>query len=399
MKLLLIAVSSLAAFAGLASASLTLVPQPSDDDARRLRLEPEFGSLFTNASFVRDPAYKKDLTELNEMVVALNGGIRRSNSAKAAAASPHDAHGRHYCVGNAWGPHRTRIFENRMDCNIEGWTTLVSFCVPKTIVKSKFLLKIDGCVGKAENPTRSMYFSDSKNCNRDGWSHDFSLATQTTKDLSGLHFLRVWQAWGPHRINFSPGGDNLTSSGWIYRDYIPAYTITYPTTPSGIETLKPILKKAVTLHKRILPILLSAVFTITMAAIAQQALEHLRHDAYNPAQGEVFQNFDDVEAVQSLSQELMGRRVPIQLTRGERVPGGFEGHMVTIHLVVNGSEGAIVSMDENVNFGRSWIREAILRSMMNREPVTLFRARDMNTHRYRGYLYSESGGQVDLGLQ
>ena len=390
------------AFAGLAYSAGPIpasVPIANDDDMRRMRLEPEFASLFTNASFTRDPAYKKDLAELNEMIAALNGGVRRSNSAKAAAAQQHSAHGRHYCVGYAWNPHRTRIFENRMDCNVEGWTTLVSFCVPKKIVASPSLPKIDGCVGKADNPRRSMYYSDSKNCDRNGWSHDFSLATQTTKDLTGLHFLMVWQAWEPHRIQFSHGGDDLTSSGWTYRSYIPAYTITYPLTPSGIQTARPLVKKAMALHKRLLPLLLAAAFSITMAALAQRALEHLQHDEYNPAQGDNFQAFDDIEAVRSLSRELMHREVPVRLRRTERVPGGFEGHMVTIQLFVDGMVGAIVSMDENINFGRAWIRQAITRSMMDRTPVTLFRGVDRDTGRFRGFLYIESGGQIDLGLQ
>ncbi|KAF9384027.1 hypothetical protein CPB97_006002 [Podila verticillata] len=109
------------------------------------------------------------------MTAALNGGISRSNKAKAAVDPSHKSHGKHYCVGHARVPSRTRIFENSMDCNIEGWTTVMSFCIPKKTVTAANLLRVEGCVRSAENPRRSMYFSGIKDCNRDGWKHDFQM--------------------------------------------------------------------------------------------------------------------------------------------------------------------------------------------------------------------------------
>ncbi|KAF9384026.1 hypothetical protein CPB97_006001 [Podila verticillata] len=57
MKLLLSVASTFLAVVGLAAAGPAFAPQASDSDARRLRLEPEFASLFINASFVRDTTY------------------------------------------------------------------------------------------------------------------------------------------------------------------------------------------------------------------------------------------------------------------------------------------------------------------------------------------------------
>ncbi|KAG0247110.1 hypothetical protein BG011_001999, partial [Mortierella polycephala] len=360
---------------------------PNDNDVRRLRLEPEFSSLFTNASFVRDPAYGKDVAELNEMMIALNGGNRPSNRVNAAAPS-HKGHGKHYCVGQAWEPYRVRIFENRMDCSIEGWTTLVSFCVPKKTVTTKSLYKIDGCVGTAHNPTRSMYYSDSTKCNKNGWQHDFQLSTQGTKGSSGMHFLSVWEAFNPHRINVGPGGADFTSTGWGYYDYLPAYTIQYPITPSGVATIKPRLSKISKVHKRGLPVVLALELTIALAAVAYRALQYLQHDLYQSTAGALFERLGDHEEVREVAQGLMGRPVAVDVVRTQIVDGGFEGNLVTIQLTVDGHAAASVNLDERVHYGRAWIREALATSMMDRVPVTLIRGLDIESGRYRGYIYS-----------
>ncbi|KAI1288893.1 hypothetical protein EDD11_009563 [Mortierella claussenii] len=195
MKLSLLATTSVLALVGLVSTGPTPVfrqKQNDDDYERRLRLESEFASLFTNTS-ARDPAYKEGLVELNALSEALAG-------AKVTTDPAHQPHGRHYC----------------------------------TIDPSKILPKIDGGIGISHNPTRSMKYSDSSNYNRNGWTHDFGL----TKNLSGLNFLSVWDALDPHRINVADNGTDLTKSRWTYRDYIPAYTIVYPMTPVGLATLK-----------------------------------------------------------------------------------------------------------------------------------------------------------------
>ncbi|KAG0046201.1 hypothetical protein BGZ83_008617 [Gryganskiella cystojenkinii] len=386
----------MAVLAGVASAVTTLPPRPkpNKEDMEMFRLNPELETLFTNASFTADPTYRKDLAELKGIVASLSGSTRRTNGVKAAAAKP-DPHGRHYCVGYAFNPHRTRIFQNRMDCSIEGWTTLVSFCLPKTIKGTKSLPRVEGCVGIAQNPTRSMYFAE-KSCDRNGWTHDFSLVTQTTHDLNRLHFLQIWDAIDPHRMLLAGGGDDKTVNGWKYRNFLAAATITWPITPEGIKTLKPSLPTAVKLHKRILPIIFLGAFSIYLLVIAQRALEHLEHDAFHPTQGDVLQRFDDIADVQSVANEFLNRHVPVQLIRTDRVSGGFEGNMVTIRIVVDGIYGGVVSLDETINYGRAWIRQALVRSMLDREPITLFRIFDRNENRYRGYTYGERGGEAEI---
>ncbi|KAF9977983.1 hypothetical protein BGZ73_004266 [Actinomortierella ambigua] len=141
------------------------------------------------------------------MVTTLNGDSDRFNNANAAAAPSHQSHGKHYCVGMAWNPFRTVIFENRMTCDTLGWTTMVSFCVPKNIVSSKSMFKVDGCVGVAHNPYRGMYFKGHKNCNRDGWTHDFELPLQDT--TGPIHHMFVWDAPNPHCMTFSPADEDL----------------------------------------------------------------------------------------------------------------------------------------------------------------------------------------------
>ncbi|KAG0049034.1 hypothetical protein BGZ83_006133 [Gryganskiella cystojenkinii] len=338
------------------------------------RRNPELETLFTNASFTADPTYRKDLAELNAMVASLSGSTRRINGVKAAAAKL-DPHGRHYCVGYAFNPHRTRI--------------------SRTITGTKSLPRVEGCVGIAHNPTRSMYFTE-KSCSRDGWYHDFSLHTQTTHDLNRLHYLQIWDAPGPHRMLLSGGNDDKEGSGWNYRGFLAAATITWPITPEGIKTLKPSLPKAVKLHKRVLPIFFMVAFTIYHLVIAQRALEHLEHDAFHPTQSDVLQRFDDIADVRTVADEFLNRHVPVQLILTDRVSGGFEGNMVTIRIVVDGIYGGVVSLDETINYGRSWIRQALARSMLDREPITLFRVFDRNENRYRGYTLGERGGQAEL---
>ncbi|KAF9323487.1 hypothetical protein BG006_001401 [Podila minutissima] len=399
MKLLLSATSAFLAFAGLAAASPAFAPRDSGSDARRLRLEPEFASLFTNASFVRDPTYQKDMAELHEMIAALNGGSSRSNKVKAAADPSHKSHGKHYCVGQAWEPHRTRIFENRMDCDIEGWSTVVSFCIPKTIVTSSSLSRVEGCVGKAGSPTRSMYFKGHKDCNRDGWKHDFQLPVQDAK--GPVHFLEVWEAHYPFRMNVSPGGSDLVPSGWTYRAHIPAYTITYAMTPSGLKTIKPHLSKIVSIHKRGLGD--SGVsyveLNITISAILVRALQYLVHGIYQATQGATIQRFTDINEVRSVAREFYDRTVNIELVRTHVAAGGFEGNLVTIELRADGVTAATLMMDENVHYGQGWIREALITSMMQRVTVMLVRVRDIPDGRYRGYIYGRGKDPIDLGFQ
>ncbi|KAF9372194.1 hypothetical protein CPB97_001403 [Podila verticillata] len=406
MKLLLSVASAFLAFAGLAAAGPAFAPQASDSDARRFRLEPEFASLFTNASFVRDPTYQKDMAELNEVISALNGGNSRSNSrtnkAKAAADSSHKSHGKHYCVGHAWLPSRTRIFENRMDCDIEGWATVVSFCIPKKTVTAANLLSVEGCVARAENPTRSMYFSDVKDCNRNGWKHDFQMPVQSTKDLSRLHFVQVWEAADPHRMNVAGADVDLVPSGWKYRDYIPAYTITFPMTPSGLKTIKPHLSKIVSIHKRGLgdSNVSYIELNITISSILYRALQFLVHGIYTASQGSTIQQFTNIDEVRSVAREFYPHRtVNVELIRTHTTSGGFEGNLVTIELRADGVTAATLMMDENVHYGQGWIREALNTSMMQRVTVTLVRIRDLENGRYRGFIYGRGDKPIDLGLQ
>ncbi|KAG0336419.1 hypothetical protein BG000_006605 [Podila horticola] len=348
MKILLSVASAFLAFAGLAAAGPAFAPQASDSDARRLRLEPEFASLFTNASFVRDPTYQKDMAELNEMISALNAGNGRSN--------------KEYRYGR----------------------------VPA---------QGEGCVGKAENPTRSMYFDVTKDCNRDGWTHDFQLPVQVQK-IGPMHSLNVWEAADPHRMNIVAPDLDLVPTGWKYRYYIPAYTISYPMTPSGLKTIKSHLSKIVSIHKRGLGdsdvnyLLLNA----TVSVILYRALHYLVHGIYTASQGSRIQQFNDIDEVRSVAQGLYNRYVNIELVRTRIVPGGFEGNLVTIELRADGVTAATLMMDENVHYGQTWIREALNTSMMDRVTVLLVRVRDIDNGRYRGYIYGR-GPPIDLGFQ
>ncbi|KAI9241256.1 MAG: hypothetical protein BYD32DRAFT_458059 [Podila humilis] len=400
MKLLLSVASAFLAFAGLAAAGPAFAPQASDSYERRLRLEPEFASLFTNASFVRDPTYQKDMAELTEVIAALNGGNSRTNKAKAAADSSHKSHGKHYCVGHAWVPSRTRIFEDRMDCDIEGWATVVSFCIPKTIATAASVFRVEGCVGKAENPRRSMYFKSNKDCNRDGWKHDFQLPTQDAK--GAIHHLNVWEAQNPFRMNVAAGDVDLVPSGWTYRDYLPAYTITFPMTPSGLKSIKPHLSKIVSIHKRGLGDdgVNYLVLNATISSILYRALQFLVHGIYTASQGSTIQQFTNIDEVRRVAHEFYPRRtVNVELIRTRTTPGGFEGNLVTIELRADGVTQATVLMDENVHYGQAWIREALNTSMMQRVTVLLIRIRDLEHGRYRGFIYGRDNKPIDLGLQ
>ena len=350
------------------------------------------------------------MEKLSKRAISLGGGgsvVNGSlNNTRALAADDlyQSYQGIYYCVGQASDPPRVRIFKNRTDCNIDEFTTLVTVCEPKTVINSVSLPKINGCVGIAENPMRSIYYSDYSNCNRDGWKHDFTLSSQTTKGLVNMNFLLIWEAQKPQRMTFSPGGADLSSSGWTYRDFLGAYLITYPMTPSGLVAVKPNLKKAIAIYKRLSPlidILGRYPITMTMVALTKQSLEGLTYGIIKPGQAKTVQQIGDIDWVRKLAQELMGRKVPLELTKTEVIPGGFEGNLVTIQLWIDGFLTgypiAILSMDENINYGTTWVREALIRSMMNREPIVMYRAWDKEQNNYRGFLRT-SDSDVDIGI-
>ncbi|KAF9165619.1 hypothetical protein DFQ27_007761 [Actinomortierella ambigua] len=401
MKPLLAVASALLAFVGLAAASPGLAPLTNDNghDQRRLRIEPEFASLFTNASFVRDPEYQRNLADLNKMVAELNGRNGRSNSVNAAVAPSHKGHGKHYCVGIAWNPARTIIFEDLMECNRQGWATLMSFCIPKDIpsVKSKNAWRVEGCVGRAWDPYRAMYFRGQKNCNRDGWTHEFQLPSL---DLAGpKHFMNVWDAYNPHRMNVGSGGEDLSKSGWQYRSYITAFTITYPITPSGLEAIKSHLPKAAAIHKRLDPFSLGAIeIAITLTLVIHAALQKLQHGGVQQYDLAVLQRFHDFHEVRAVAQEYYGRFVNVELIIADRRPDSGMT-LVTLHLMADGLQAATVVLYEGLDYGQSWIREALNVSVMQRTTVLLMMIRDLTVGRNRGFLYPGSSPPIDLGLR
>ncbi|KAG0228815.1 hypothetical protein BGW41_003264 [Actinomortierella wolfii] len=368
-----------------------------DNEARRLRLEPEFASLFTNASFVRDPSYQKDMAELRRTVASLDG---RNNRVNAKGDIPsHEGHGKHYCVGMAYDPFRTFIFENRMECDIQGWTTMASFCIPKEFTTGKHIFKVDGCVGVAHGPTRSMYFKGHKNCDRNGWTHAFEMPVQDAK--GPVHFLRVWEAFEPHRMTVSSGGDDLTEKGWTLRTDIPAYTITYPMTPSGLKTIKPHLPKLISIHKRATGNnhMIRDPLRATIGNIIYRALQYLQYGLYHDGLGTEIQQFNAIEEVRRLLREYQEQSVDIRLVLSRRIPGGFENNLVVIELRAGRQLAAALMMDENIHYGESWIREGLSRSLMDREVYLLSRALDRDIGRYRGFLTRAVGLPSDIGIQ
>ncbi|KAF9971772.1 hypothetical protein BGZ73_005179 [Actinomortierella ambigua] len=402
MKPLFAVASTLLAFVGLAVSAANFAPLISDDDyvQRRLRNEPEFASLFTNASFVRDPEYQKNMADLKKMVVELNGGNSRSNSVDNAVAPSHKGHGKHYCVGAAYNPYRTIIFEDLMECNRQGWTTLVSFCIPKNIpttLKSNSLQRVEGCIGTASNPYRAMYFRDEKNCNRNGWTHDFQLPSI---DLAGpSHFVSVWEAFDPHRMNIGAGGDDFTKSGWQYRNHIGAFTISYPATPSGLEAIKLNLPKAIAINKRSTDLFgMPPAISITLAALAHLALQRFDRPSVPRLDVSVLDRFHDFPEVRAVARDLFNRGVAIELVRADTRPDSGM-NLVTLHLMADGRRVAVLALYEGYNYGAGRIREALNTSIMQRVPVVLMFGRDIMSGQHHIMMYPGEALPVDLGIK
>ncbi|KAF9384028.1 hypothetical protein CPB97_006003 [Podila verticillata] len=212
--------------------------------------------------------------------------------------------------------------------------------------------------------------------------------------------MQVWEAADLHRMNVARADVDLVPSGWKYRDYIPAYMISYPMTPSGLKTIKPHLSKIASIHKRGFGKdnanynELNAVVSV----ILYRALQYLVHGIYTASQGSRIQQFTDIEEVRIVARQVFAQPVTIELVRTRTIPGGFEGNLVTIELRADGVRAATLRMDENVLYGQAWIREALNTSMMGRATVMLVRVRDVNDGRYRGYIYGRDE-PIDLGLQ
>ncbi|KAF9110314.1 hypothetical protein BGX27_006520 [Mortierella sp. AM989] len=351
-------------------ASRTLAGGSSnEDDLRRIQIEPEFATLFTNNSYVTDPAYKKEVKELKEMMIRLGGPLRANNRVGVAAVS-HAGHGKHYCVGYAENPNRARIFENRMDCDIEGWYTIASFCIPPSTVNTKSLPRIDGCVGVAHNPTRTMYFHGFSNCDRNGWTHAFRM---TVQDSTRPHFLSVWEAFNPHRMTVSAGGADFGQYGWTYRNHIPAYTITYPITPLGLKVVKPHVPKVVSIHKRNAVAVLPTVGRISHLHLLREALEHLTFTSI-PRGG--FRQGLMNNQMRTLMAELGDSNVNIEIVRdlAAEMGFGFEANVAALNLVINNVVVGVIHLEEGITYTAAAIRGAFMHSLTRRTPITLFRA-------------------------
>lgn len=135
-----------------------------------------------------------------------------------------------------------------------------------------------------------------------------------------------------------------------------------------------------------------------ISLILYRALQYLVHGIYTASQGSRIQQFTDIEEVRSVAQGFYNRTVTLELIRTRVISGGFEGILVTIELRADGVTAATLMMDENVHYGQAWIRDALNTSMMNRVTVMLVRVRDVDSGRYRRYIYGR-GEPVDLGFQ
>ncbi|KAF9138324.1 hypothetical protein BGX30_009280 [Mortierella sp. GBA39] len=153
-----------------------------------------------------------------------NMAASRTNAVSRAAASTDILP---FCVGYAFDGvgARTKIFKNKMSCDISGWTTLFIFTAntKKDIHQAKYPI----CVGFASGPDRSMLFSGKTTCSIDEFSNGFAFYESGMKisydaTVSPMHESTVmWQAYGPHRMMLYPyyEGDR---HGWQW-----AYNLQY----------------------------------------------------------------------------------------------------------------------------------------------------------------------------
>ena len=76
-----------------------------------------------------------------------------------------------YSVGQAYTPHRYRIFPHPNDNKetISGWSYVFQFYA----FSSQQPGTIPYAVGKANSPSRFMIFRNTENAERSGWSHEF----------------------------------------------------------------------------------------------------------------------------------------------------------------------------------------------------------------------------------
>ncbi|KAG0046199.1 hypothetical protein BGZ83_008615 [Gryganskiella cystojenkinii] len=112
-------------------------------------------------------------------------------------------------------------------------------------------------------------------------------------------------------MTFSPGGDDLTSKGWTYLDYIHAVTISWPMTPAAIKNLKPVLLKAINLHNRFAPIFFLGAFTIYYLAIAQRALDHLAYKTFHDTMPGHIHSLGDFARVREAARARLCRDVNV----------------------------------------------------------------------------------------
>ncbi|KAG0260890.1 hypothetical protein BG011_001544 [Mortierella polycephala] len=114
-----------------------------------------FGS-FNNASIYRLPPYGKILVPGRSGFDERVANITDSHTDVKKNAIP-KSNIMNICVGIASNPARTRLFKDRVSCDIQGWTTL--YTIQAFRKQDKFIAPEQVCVGVASSPERSMLYS------------------------------------------------------------------------------------------------------------------------------------------------------------------------------------------------------------------------------------------------
>ena len=163
-----------------------------------------------DAAFFKSRVVKFNQTEAAAMAAQYDevvyGGnpLRRSNGVKVAAVSKDIIP---FCVGYATNPVRVRVFRNKMNCDVNGWSTLYTFTA--YIKKDAYLAPQAMCTGISKDGKRSMFFSGKTTCAGGEWKQDFAFF-----EAANIYTrVEMFQAMDPHRMMLYPGY-NGEDHGW-----------------------------------------------------------------------------------------------------------------------------------------------------------------------------------------
>jgi hypothetical protein len=330
-------------------------------DPRRL----ESIELPPNISYTFDPIHKRNIKELNKRVDQL---INFNTSDNYKYFIPNaEPPVRFYCFGIADNPVRTRIYEDRITCDIEGWNTLVTLSIPSRIVSEGKLQTINGCVGVAFDPVRTLYYEDEIDCNREGWAHLFELPTQES-DINPP-YINVWHANDPYRMTVAPPGYDLINLNWGFRGTILAYSITYPLIPSDLTILKPHVVKITDSHLLAKEFLLFGSLNLAPVQMAT-----VRRSLTIMKTTRVAINDTNVIEVITPPDQNNASLYDIQIFKARTWKRGLaKSKMVTLHLRFDNITIAAVNIDAGVEYTNTELRNAFMDSLLNRESVSAFK--------------------------